>query len=174
MNTSGFRNKYVLLTGAFALAVAGIGFYILTSSPTEPFGLWNKTDNGVAIRGYDTVAYFTESKPVKGSETFSHTWSDATWHFSNQRHREMFIADPEQYVPEFGGFCAAALTYGQMAKADPEVWAIVDGKLFLNYDKYALELFHEKLEENVAKSKKHWAEKLEAEKKAQARIAKAS
>ncbi len=87
--------------------------------------------NHVAIQGYDTVAYFTDGKPIKGSETYEYAWDDAKWHFVSAAHREMFIADPERYMPRFGGFCAGAMMDGLRVPANPNAWAIVGGKLYM-------------------------------------------
>ena len=64
----------------------------------------NTDDVGVAIKGYDTVAYFTEGRAVRGSAEFETLWQDARWHFANAEHRDMFKADPERYAPQYGGF----------------------------------------------------------------------
>ena len=151
--------------GLLALVLAGgvIAAFAVMTPQTELHGTWNKSDQDVAISGYDTVAYFTEGRPVKGDAGINYAWRDANWQFATQKHRDMFTADPEKYVPEFGGFCAAAMTYGAVAKANPEHWAIVDGKLYLNYDDYAYQVFHENLAENIAKADVKWAEKVEAE-----------
>lgn len=90
----------------------------------------------VAIRGYDPVAYFTDGKPVKGSQEFSTEWNGATWQFASAEHLETFKAGPEKYAPAYGGYCAwAVATKKQKAPTDPAAWSIVDGRLFLNYDK---------------------------------------
>ena len=151
--------------GLLALVLGGgvIAAFAVMTPQTELHGTWNKSDQDVAIGGYDTVAYFTEGRPVKGDAGINYAWRDANWQFATQKHRDMFTADPEKYVPEFGGFCAAAMTYGAVAKANPEHWAIVDGKLYLNYDDYAYQVFHENLAENIAKADVKWAEKVEAE-----------
>lgn len=86
----------------------------------------------VAIKGYDTVAYFLENKPVQGSEEFSYEWEDAKWHFASADNRELFQANPARYAPQFGGYCALGIALGQYAVVDPEAWTIVDGKLYLN------------------------------------------
>ena len=89
--------------------------------------------NGVAINGYDPVGYFTESKPVKGSAEFSHTWDGKDWHFASEENRSKFAADPVRYAPKYGGFCAYAMASGYQASTVPEAWSIVDDKLYLNY-----------------------------------------
>src|SRR5262245_30541019 len=87
---------------------------------------------GVAIRGYDTVGYFTDAKAVKGSDAFSYEWLGATWHFASAEHRDLFAADPVKYAPQYGGYCSGAMVDGFTANANPEAWRIVDGKLYLN------------------------------------------
>ena len=85
----------------------------------------------VAMKGYDPVAYFTEQRPVKGVAGISHEWDDTHYHFSTNRHREMFAADPERYAPRFSGNCTSAVAKGMTYEADPEAWMIVDGRLYL-------------------------------------------
>jgi YHS domain-containing protein len=88
-----------------------------------------------AIRGYDPVAYFTENQPVKGKSEFSTTWNGATWYFSSAEHRQLFTQNPEKYAPQYGGWCAYGWAQGYPAKTEPDAWSIVDGKLYLNYNK---------------------------------------
>jgi len=88
---------------------------------------------GLAIRGYDPVAYFTQNKPVKGSQEHSLDWNGSTWRFSSAEHKALFENDPEKYAPQFGGYCSYAVSEGYTASTVPEAWDIVDGKLYLNY-----------------------------------------
>lgn len=88
--------------------------------------------NGVAIKGYDTVAYHTERHAVLGSAEFSHEWKDAVWHFTSAEHRDMFAADPERYAPQYGGYCAWAVAKGMTAPIDPTIFRIFDDRLYLN------------------------------------------
>jgi len=90
--------------------------------------------NQVAVSGYDPVAYFTEQKPVKGDPQFKTTYQGAQWHFSSAENRDRFLSDPEKYAPQYGGYCAWAVSQGNTASADPQRWKIVGGKLYLNYD----------------------------------------
>ena len=69
----------------------------------------NKDADGVAILGYDTVAYFTDGRPVKGSPDFEYVWQDARWRFASAEHRTLFASDPDRYAPQFGGFCTGAM-----------------------------------------------------------------
>lgn len=90
--------------------------------------------DGVAIRGYDPVAYFTESKPVKGSDAHTAEWNGARWKFATAANRTLFLADPEKYAPQYGGYCAYGTAKGHLAPTQPSAWAVIDGKLYLNYD----------------------------------------
>jgi YHS domain-containing protein len=157
------RRLRLVLVGlaALLLVVVAVVIRVAVRPAQEVTSLWNSTDMAVALGGYDTVAYFTVGKPLKGSPKYKHRWAGATWFFANKGHLNKFVDEPELYVPQFGGFCAAAMTFGAMARADPEVWTIVDGKLYLNFDKYARGVFRENLEQNVEKAEKQWAVKLE-------------
>lgn len=88
---------------------------------------------GAAIRGYDPVAYFTERMPVRGSEEFTFDWNGATWRFKNAENRDLFAENPEMYAPQYGGYCAWAVSRGYTARIDPDAWSIYEGKLYLNY-----------------------------------------
>lgn len=90
--------------------------------------------DGVAIHGYDPVAYFTEKRPVEGSQKFSTTYKGATFHFASAAHRDAFVKNPERYAPQYGGFCAYGTARGYKASTEPQAFSLVDGKLYLNYD----------------------------------------
>lgn len=93
-------------------------------------GTWSSD----AIRGYDTVAYFTEGKAVDGSDKFTAQWGGETWRFANQKHLDLFNANPEQYLPQYGGWCAYAMSDGRTAGIEPDAFTIHNGKLYLNYN----------------------------------------
>ena len=97
-------------------------------------GLFGHKPSDVAIRGYDTVAYFTEGAPVEGSEDFATEWNGAEWRFASREHLDLFEADPERYAPQYGGYCAYGVAKDGLVKIEPENWTIVDDKLYLNYD----------------------------------------
>ena len=87
----------------------------------------------VAIEGYDPVAYFTDGKAVRGSEAFAYDWLGNAWHFSNDEHRKLFAANPISYAPQYGGHCADGVAYGELVvNIEPEVFKIIDGKLYLS------------------------------------------
>ena len=83
-----------------------------------------------AVGGYDPVAYFTEGKPVAGNSGITHQWKGATWRFASEKNRDLFKAEPAKYAPQYGGYCAWAVSQGYTAKGDPNHWKIVDGKLY--------------------------------------------
>jgi YHS domain-containing protein len=91
-------------------------------------------DRGVALEGTDPVAYFTEHKKVAGLEQYSATWQNAKYWFSSEKNRALFQATPANYVAQYGGFCAYAVSIGRKAPGDPAQWKVVGGKLYLNYN----------------------------------------
>jgi len=91
------------------------------------------TEAGIAVDGSDVVAYFTQGAPVPGSDTITHDYMGATWRFSSEANRAAFAADPAAYAPQYGGYCAYAVSQGYTAPTVPEAWTIVDGKLYLNF-----------------------------------------
>lgn len=125
----------ILLYGLVMLVAAVIVGAIFVSpmfSAKRQFADYNVDSDKVAIHGYDTVAYFTEGKPMKGSNEFEHVWQDARWHFASATNRDLFTANPDRYAPQYGGYCALGLSAGEYADIDPNAWTIVDGKLYLN------------------------------------------
>lgn len=90
--------------------------------------------NGLAIDGYDPVAYFEERTAVKGKDTLSYAYKGSTFVFASRSHLDLFVRTPERFAPQFGGFCAYGIAEGVKAKSEGDVWEIVDGKLYLNYD----------------------------------------
>jgi YHS domain-containing protein len=110
----------------------------------------------VAIKGYDTVAYFKVGKAVKGNEAFSFQWHDMTWYFSSKENRDLFATIPENYAPQYDGYCAWAMSEGRKAQTDPEVWKIVSGKLYLNCSRSAYEKWSRDIPGNIKKADNNW------------------
>ena len=90
--------------------------------------------SNLAVGGYDTVAFFSENMPVEGKSKFSFKYKDTEWRFNSQENLDLFIATPEKYAPQYGGYCAWLVAMNDLAMGDPQYWKIVDGKLYLNYD----------------------------------------
>lgn len=118
---------------------------------------WYTNEKGVAIQGFDPVAYFTVGRPTEGVRDFEHEWQGATWRFASQEHLDRFAAEPRRYAPRYGGFCAGAMWRGLRAPVDPSAFAIVDGKLYLAYSKKGMEEFEEEGEESVPAADANWA-----------------
>ena len=117
-------------------------------------------EDGIAVDGSDVVAYFTQGKPVTGKPEFSYEWMGANWHFASAENRDKFSANPEMFAPQFGGYCAYAVSQGYTASTIPEAWSIVDGKLYLNFSLRARELWSKDIPGNIAKANSNWPDVL--------------
>ena len=111
-----------------------------------------------AIRGYDPVAYFTKHKAVKGSKKLTTTWQGAKWHFSSQANLDAFVADPEKYAPQYGGYCAFGVAQGFTPEIDPQAFSVRDGKLYLNLSKDVLKRWKENIPGYIADANQNWPE----------------
>ena len=154
---NGGRSMQILTRTGFA-ALLALSLQAGAASAGEPVntGLFG----GVAIKGYDTVAYFTEGRAMKGSDEFAHDWLGTPWHFANAEHRNMFVADPARYAPQYGGYCSLGVgSDGHAAEnIDPErSWRIIDDKLYFVYDPtYAEELDGPKRDGWIASAEAKW------------------
>ena len=116
------------------------------------------TENGVAIKGYDPVAYFTDSGPVKGDPQFAYEWNGAIWRFSSAEHRDAFAADPEAYAPAYGGYCAWAVAHGDIADINPRAWYIEDGRLYLNVNQIIALRWRARRDHYIEEGDRNWPE----------------
>jgi len=149
---SSARGWRVSLVAASALLAWSAAAVAETSVNTGYFG-------GVAIEGYDTVAYFTDGEAKKGSEEFAYDWLGATWYFANAEHRDLFAEHPVRYAPQYGGHCAVGTASGEStANIDPEAWSIVDGKLYLQYSQGAQEEWEQDRANMIAAADEKWPE----------------
>lgn len=145
------------LTSLFVSLVLWFGF-VSAAAAIEP----TYTDFfGNAIRGYDPVAYFTEGKPTKGNSDYQFEWNGADWHFSSQENLELFVANPDKYAPQYGGYCAWAVSKGYTAKIDPNAWYIHDDKLYLNYSKSVQSTWQQDIPGNIANADNFWPQLLD-------------
>jgi len=126
----------------------------LSALAVEPINKSSLTK--VAIKGYDPVAYFTDSKPVEGSKEFELEWMDATWRFASVAHRDEFKTNPAKYAPQYGGYCAFGVSRGYAVDIDPEAWHILDGKLYLNYNKDVQTEWRKDIPGYVKKADQNW------------------
>jgi YHS domain-containing protein len=111
-----------------------------------------------ALRGYDPVAYFKEGRAVAGNKEFTHTWNGADWRFSSLKNKEDFIDSPEKFAPQYGGYCAYGMSQGYKAPTDPDAWTIVDGKLYLNYNKEVQQTWNKSQQAFIEQADKNWPE----------------
>lgn len=132
----------LLLAAISASALAG-GFY---------------EKDGVAIKGYDPVAYFTDNRPVKGSPAYKAEYGGSVFHFVSQANRDAFAANPAKYAPQYNGFCAFGTAGGYKAAIDPAAFTIVNNKLYLNYNRDVLKKWSADIPGFVVKADKNWPE----------------
>jgi len=119
------------MTFKFKSVVAGIALSLL--SLTAHAGEFNEHD-GIAIKGYDPVAFFKDNKPVRGNDDLRFDYKGSTFVFASQENRAAFASDPERYAPQYGGYCAFGTARGYKADIDPSTFTVVDGRLYLNYN----------------------------------------
>lgn len=133
------------------LVIAVFNAAILFAQKSQVF-----IQSGKAIRGYDPVAYFLEGKPVKGKNELVYKWNNASWYFSSQQNREMFIADPGKYAPQYGGYCAYGLSNGYKAPTDADAWTIENGRLYLNYNVDVRTEWNKDRKQRIGNADKNW------------------
>lgn len=136
--------------------VAILGLLAAGRLPAQPPVHLNVDKEGLGLYGYDPVAYFIDGKPVPGDAAITASHDGATYRFASEAHRKEFQLDPNRYLPQFGGFCAYGVASGYKVKVDPEAWHIVDGKLYLNYDKRTQRKWLEDIPGYVAKAERNW------------------
>ncbi|MCP5373142.1 MAG: YHS domain-containing protein [Hyphomicrobiales bacterium] len=129
---------------------------LLFTSPAPAGEIYVSSWSGAAIQGADPVAYFTQGKAVQGSKDHTLQWRGATWRFASAGNLALFKADPERYAPQFGGYCAFAVSKGATAEIDPKAWSIVNGKLYLNYSPGVRDTWARDVDGNIAKAEANW------------------
>lgn len=111
---------------------------------------------GIAVRGYDVVAYFTDKAAVEGKKEFVFNWEATDWYFKNQENLEAFKANPSKYAPQFGGYCAYGVSENHKSPTDPNAFTIVDDKLYLNYSLKVKELWIKDTKGRIEKGESNW------------------
>lgn len=137
----------------FLLGFAALGVSAFAKDKVAPVFA---NGRGVAVNGYDVVAYHEENKPVKGDAKFTHEWNGAKWMFATEASLGKFKADPAKYAPQYGGYCAWAVGHGYTAPTDPAAFTIVDGKLYLNYNKDVSAKWNPEKAKWIAEGDQHW------------------
>ena len=131
-------------------------FILLYTSITFAASPINIDSEGVAIKGYDPVAYFTMDKHVKGNKGLEYEWKGLKWWFSIENHMKLFIEDPEKYAPRYGGYCAYGVAVNALFDIKPEAWSIVDGKLYLNKNLDVRDMWRKDIPGNIKKADMNW------------------
>ena len=143
------RRNTLALLGATPLAVS----LAAQAGATTPNSYSNE---GFAINGIDPIGYFEQEAVIEGKPEFAFDWEDATWIFSSAKNLEMFTADPVKYAPQFGGYCAYAVSRGYTASTDPKAWSIVNEKLYLNFSRPVRLLWRRDIAGNIALGEANW------------------
>jgi hypothetical protein len=147
------RKTFPVIAVVIGIATAIGAFNLRRVEGVEPV---NKDKAGLALRGYDAVAYFHEGEPTEGRAEFVHEWNGARWLFKNAGNRVAFARSPETFAPQYGGYCSYAVAHGYTADADPQAWKIVNGKLYLNYNVEVRGLWEKDVPGYLRKSEQNW------------------
>ena len=148
-----FRPLILMATAALALAFV-LAPTLIVAAPRSPVNVL--AGGRVAIHGYDPVAYFVEGGPRKGRSELAVERNGARWLFSSAANRAQFEADPERYLPAYGGYCAYGVAQGYLVKIDPNAWRIVDNRLYLNYDRAVARTWVKDIPGYVGKADANW------------------
>jgi YHS domain-containing protein len=143
------------------LGFVGIGAFffnhdIVRAQQSAKPSVFTEFRSKLALDGYDAVAYFKTAKPLKGTPEHALGWNGATWHFASAENKAAFAASPQTFAPQFGGYCAWAVSEGYTAKGDPNIWRIVEGKLYLNYNASVQKSWEKEIPGRIAKGNKNW------------------
>ncbi|HEU4627013.1 MAG TPA: YHS domain-containing (seleno)protein [Steroidobacteraceae bacterium] len=150
-----FRPVIVAWLSVAAVAAVTAGAPALAGVPGSTSSI-NTDAQGVALGGYDPVAYFDGGKPTRGMETISASYNGARYLFASAAHRKAFLRDPKKYVPEFGGFCAVGTSFGEKVDVDPETGKVVNGKLYLNNSAKAQAIFDKDTSGTITRAEQKW------------------
>ncbi len=144
------------------IVVAAIGFATVKKVSPVSWGLWGTTNttSGIALDGYDPISYFDDGAPVRGQESITFEWRDAVWQFSSADNKERFAASPDQFAPQFGGFCAFAVIKGFTADPAPDAWHIEGESLYVFADKDVRDEWVATLPDgSLERSRENWAKR---------------
>ena len=137
----------------FALAFTLASIAAVKAQKQEVFAT-----NGKALNGYDAVAFFKQAKPVMGADSLSYTYKDVQWLFSTRSNLDAFKANPEHFVPQYGGYCAFGMAEGHKAPTQPDTWTVLNDKLYFNYNLKVKSMWTKNQPANIAKADKNWPE----------------
>lgn len=149
--------RLVLRSGLIAVAiVTGSLFLTPVTVKAGESPVYTGFLSSLAVNGYDPVAYFKEGRPVEGKSDHTLEYKGAEWHFASQENREAFRQNPDQYAPQYGGYCAWAVAQGYTAKGDPMNWRVVNGKLYLNYNADIQTRWERDIPGNIKSAEQNW------------------
>ena len=151
----------VFKRGSLLFALVSLMVVFLTNGASAGMDKMSKMSNGTessapVMGGYDPVSYFKMGKPMRGSGYHTATYNGGTYLFANKENKEKFMANPEKYAPQFGGYCAYGVSVGKKFYSDPNIWKIVDGKLYLNLDKNIQKKWNEDISGHITKADSNW------------------
>lgn len=147
----------IVLKVAFVVMLTLTSIINISHAQQHDGKLFNNVDaNGVILDGYDAVAFFTDNKPVKGSAQFQYKYQDATYYFVSQAHLDLFKANPEKYKPQFGAWCAYAVSLGRVAPIDVNTFSIVNERLVIQHNQRAVNGWNKDVAGNLEKADKYW------------------
>ena len=164
------RSVNTVIIGVAGAALLAVVTLVVAMNPGGPAIAGGKPlintlgSPGVAIKGYDPVAYFESGGPRKGKAEFTLQHDGVRWRFASAENKAKFEANPEKYTPAYGGYCAYGVSQGYLVKIEPDAWAIRDGKLYLNYSKSVQSLWEKRPDSYISKANSKWP-KLTAKRK---------
>lgn len=151
-----FRRPFVALSSIAGLVL--MAFILTPGAAADKPEIYTGFGSNLAVGGYDTVAYFSEGAPVKGSKEFETEHLGAVWRFASQENLETFMAEPDAFRPQYGGYCAWAMAMGNLAKGDPKIWTIYEGALYLNINKSTQKKWLKDIPGFIEKADANWPE----------------
>ncbi len=149
-------NAAAVIAAAVALMLALASLTVIGAAEAKTAPVFTGIVKGVAVGGYDAVAYHTEGKAVVGSKAITLQHEGAEWRFASEANRAAFQAAPHTFAPQYGGYCAWAVSEGYTAKGDPQAWSIVGGKLYLNYNKPTQSTWEKDATKRIVKGDARW------------------
>ena len=151
------KGSKLLTAAALVIAFTVTSCGLIPSQAQSSINEVNVDESKLAIKGYDPVAYFTMSKPVLGSDSFTAQHLGATYHFSSAKHQELFEGNPDKYAPQYGGYCAFGVSKEYKFDIDPQAWAVVDNKLYLNLNPKVQSRWLDQQDELIVEADSIWA-----------------
>ena len=145
-----------VISNLFSAVALSAALFSAPAALARDADVYTGTFSSLAVGGYDTVAYFKTGRPAPGNAQFSTEYKGAMWQFASKENMDAFRANPAAFAPQYGGYCAWAVSQGYTASGDPQFWKIVGGKLYLNYDRSVQEKWEKDIPGFIAKAERNW------------------